>query len=73
MAASSHRSAYSTINEYGLGTNNMMSSVRRLERSDMWIADSVASNHVTFSDKGCNNKRDVTGLTHRIVGKSVHS
>jgi hypothetical protein len=37
----------------------------------MWIADSDASNHVTFSDKGCRNKRIVTGLTHGIVGESV--
>jgi hypothetical protein len=37
----------------------------------MWIADSGASNHVTFSDKGYQNKRNVTGSTHRILGKSV--
>jgi hypothetical protein len=42
-----------------------------LKRSDMWIADSGASNHVTFSDKGCRNKRITTVLTHGIVGKSV--
>ncbi len=42
-----------------------------LKRSDMWIADSRASNHVTFSDKGCQNKRNATGLTHGIVGESV--
>jgi hypothetical protein len=37
----------------------------------MWIADSGASNHVTFSDKGCRNKRIATGLTHEIVGEST--
>jgi hypothetical protein len=42
-----------------------------LKRSDMWVADSGASNHVTFSDKGCRNKRNATGLTHGIVGNSV--
>jgi hypothetical protein len=26
---------------------------------------------VTFSDKGCRNKRIATGTTHRIVGNSV--
>ncbi len=42
-----------------------------LKRTDTWIADSGASNHVAFSDKGCRNKRIVTGLTHGIVGNSV--
>ncbi len=42
-----------------------------LKKSDMWIADSGASNHVTFSDKGCRNKRIATGMTHGIVGNSV--
>ena len=37
----------------------------------MWIADSGASNYVTFSDKGCRNKRIATGSTHGIVGNSV--
>jgi hypothetical protein len=36
----------------------------------MWIADSGASNHVTFSDKGCRKRID-TGLTLGIVGDSV--
>ena len=42
-----------------------------LKRSDMWIADSGASNHVTFSDNDCSNNRNATGLTHGIVGNSV--
>jgi len=42
-----------------------------LKRTDVWIADSGASNHVTFSDKGCRNKRIATRSTHGIVGNSV--
>ncbi len=42
-----------------------------LKRSDLWIADSGASNHVTFSDIGCRKKRIATGLTHGIVSESV--
>ncbi len=45
--------------------------VKLLKRSVMWIADSGASNHVTFSGKGCRNKRNATGLTHGTVGDSV--
>jgi hypothetical protein len=41
-----------------------------LKRSDIWIADSGTSNHVTFSDKGCRNKKIATGLTHGIVCNS---
>ncbi len=37
----------------------------------MWIADSGASRHVTFSDKGCRNKSNATRLTHGILGDSV--
>jgi hypothetical protein len=37
----------------------------------MWITDSSASNHVTFSDKVCKNKTNATGLTQGIVGDSV--
>jgi hypothetical protein len=37
----------------------------------MWIADSGASYHVIFSDKGCWNKRNTTSWMHRILGKSV--
>ncbi len=37
----------------------------------MWIADSGASNHVTFSDNGSRNKRSETGSTHGIGGNSV--
>ncbi len=50
----------------------MMVSMNTLKRSDKWIPDSGASNHVTFSDMSCVNKRDAAGLTHRIVGRSVH-
>ncbi len=49
----------------------MIASMNMLKRSDMWIADSGASSHVTFSDKGCRNKRMATGSTHQIEGKSV--
>ncbi len=48
-----------------------MASMTTLKRSNIWIADSVASNHVTFSDKGCQSKRDVAGSKHGNVGKSV--
>jgi hypothetical protein len=41
------------------------------KRTDIWIAHSGSSNHVTFSDKGCRNKRIATGSTHGIVGDSV--
>jgi hypothetical protein len=33
--------------------------------------DLGASNHVTFSDKGCWKKRNVTDSTHGIMGKLV--
>jgi hypothetical protein len=59
---------YSPKSEYGLGTKTMMASMTMLKRSDMWIADSGASNHVTFSDKRCQNKRDATDSTHKVVG-----
>jgi hypothetical protein len=42
-----------------------------LKRINIWIADSGASNHVTFKDKGCRNKRIATGSTCGIVGNSV--
>ncbi len=42
-----------------------------LKRSDMGIADSGASNHVTFSDKGCLNKRNGTFWTHGVVGNQL--
>jgi hypothetical protein len=58
--------------EYGLRAANMMASMNMLKRSDMWIADSGASNHVTFSDLGCVTQREATGLTHRIVDRLVH-
>ncbi len=71
MVTSYHRPAYSPKTEYGLGTKNIIASMNMLKRNDMWIADSGASNHVTFSDKECRNKRMATRLTHGIVGKSV--
>jgi hypothetical protein len=49
----------------------MIASMTMMKRSDKWIADSGASNHVIFNDKGCQNKRNATGLTNGIVGKSV--
>ncbi len=66
-----HGPAHSPKKEYGLGVKNQVTIVDMLKRSDMWIADSGASNHVTFSNKGCRNKRNATGLTHSIVGNSV--
>jgi hypothetical protein len=71
MVTRHHGPAYSPKNEYGLGTKTMMASMTMLKRSDMWIADSGASNHVTFSDKGSQNKRNPSGLTLGIVGESV--
>ena len=57
--------------EYGLGVTPKMSNMAILKRSDMWITDSGAPNHVTFSDLGCVNKRRSSGATHGIVDKSV--
>ncbi len=54
---SHHGPAHPPTKEYGLGVKNQVSSMDMLKRSDMWIADSGASNHVTFSDNGCRNKR----------------
>ncbi len=71
MVTNYHGPAYSPKTEYELGTKTMIASMNMLKRSDMWIAVSGASNNVTFSDKGCRNKRIATGLTHGIVGKSV--
>ncbi len=71
MVPSYHGPAYSPKTEYGLGTKNQVRSMDMLKRNDIWIADFGASNHVTFSDKGCRNKRIATGSTHRIVGNSV--
>jgi hypothetical protein len=65
---SNHGPAHSPKNEYGLGVKNQVATMDMLKRSDMWIADSGASNHVKFSDKGCKNKRNATGSTHGIVG-----
>jgi hypothetical protein len=70
--APSHQGpAHSPKKEYGLGIKNQGTILDMLKRSDMWIADSGASNHVTFSDKGCRNRRITTWLTHGIVGNSV--
>jgi hypothetical protein len=71
MVPSHHGPAHSPKKEYGLETRGQVTTMDILKRSDMWIADSGASNHVTFSDKGCRNKRIATGSTHGIVGDSV--
>jgi hypothetical protein len=71
MVISFHGPANSPKTEYGLGTKNMIASMDMLKRSDMWIADSGASNQMTFSDKGCRHKRIATGLAHGIVGELV--
>jgi hypothetical protein len=71
MVPSHHGLAYSPKTEYGLGAKNQVASTDMLKRTDIWIAGSGASNHVTFSDKGCRNKRISTGSTHTIVGTSV--
>jgi hypothetical protein len=68
-----HGPAHSPKTEYELGNNNQVTSMDILKRSDTWIADSGESNHVTFSDRGCRNKRIATGFTHGIVGDSVLS
>jgi hypothetical protein len=68
---SHHGQAHSPTKEYGLGVKNQVTTMDMEKRSDMWIADSGASNHVTFSDKGCRNKRIASGLTQGIVGNSV--
>ena len=52
LAPSHHVPAYSTKTEYGLGAKNQATYMDMLNRTDIWIADSGASNHVTFSDKG---------------------
>jgi hypothetical protein len=70
-APSHHGPAHSPKKEYGLGVKNQVTTMDMLKRSDMWIADSGASNHVIFSDKNCRNKRNATGLKHGIVGNSV--
>jgi hypothetical protein len=70
-APSHHGPAHSPKKEYGLGVKNQVTTMDMLKRFDMWFADSAASNHVTFSDKVCRNKKIATGLTHGIVGNSV--
>jgi hypothetical protein len=60
MVTRHHGPAYSHESEYGLRTKTMIASMSMLKRSGMWIAESEASNHVTFSDKGCQNKRNAT-------------
>ncbi len=71
MVLSHHGPAYSPKTEYGLGAKNQVTSMDMLKRTDIWIADSGSSNHVTFSVKGCRNKRIATRSTHGIVGNSV--
>jgi hypothetical protein len=63
MVLSHHGPAQAPKTEYGLGAKNQVTSMDILKRTDIWIADSGASNHVRFTDKGCKNKR--------IVGNSV--
>jgi hypothetical protein len=70
MVPSHQGLAYSPKTEYGLGAKNQVTSMDMLKRTDIWIADSGASNHVTFSDKEC-RKRIATGSTHGIAGNSV--
>ncbi len=52
MVPSYHGPAYSPKTEYGLGTKNQVTSLSMdvLKRTDLWIADSGASNHVTTRD-----------------------
>jgi hypothetical protein len=71
MVPSHHGPTHSPKIECGLGAKKQVTSMYMLKRSDIWIADSGASNHVTFSDKGCRNKRFATGSTHGIVGNPV--
>ncbi len=71
MVPSHHCPPYSPKTEYGLGAKNQVTSMDMLKRTDIWIADSGASNHVIFSAKGCRNKRIASGSTHIIVGNSV--
>jgi hypothetical protein len=71
MVPSHHGPAHSPKTEHGLGAKNQATSMDMLKRTDIWIADSGTSNHVTFSDKGCRNKRLAPGSTHGIVGNSV--
>ncbi len=71
MVPSHHGLAYSPKTEYGLGAKNQVTYMDMLKRTGIWIAESGAFNHVTFSDKGCRNKRIATGSTHGIVGNSV--
>jgi hypothetical protein len=71
MVPSNHGPAHSPKIEYGLVAKNQVTSMDMLKRIDIWIADSGVSNHVTFSDKGCKNKRFATESTHGIVGDSV--
>jgi hypothetical protein len=71
MVPSNHGLAHSPKTEYGLGAKNQVTPMDMFKRTDLWIADSGASNHVTFSDKGRRNKRFATGLAHGIVGDLV--
>jgi hypothetical protein len=71
MVPSHHGPAYSLKTEHGLGAENQVTSMDMLKSTDVWIADSGASNHVTFSDKGCRNKKIASGPTHGILGNSV--
>jgi hypothetical protein len=70
MVLSHYGLAYSPKTEYGLGAKIQGTSMDMLKRNDSRIAGSAASNHVTFSDKGCRNKIIAAGSAHRIVGNS---
>jgi hypothetical protein len=45
MVPSHHGPAYSPKTEYGLGAKNQVTPMDMLKRTDVWIADSGASNH----------------------------
>jgi hypothetical protein len=62
MASKCYGPTYHPINEYRLGVTNMIASMKILKSSDMWIADSRASNYVTFLDIVCINRLGVMGL-----------
>jgi hypothetical protein len=52
MVPSHHGPTHSPKTKYGLRAKNQVTGMDMLKRTDIWIADSGASNHVTFSDKG---------------------
>jgi hypothetical protein len=48
MVLSHHGPAYSLKTEYGLGAKNQITSMDMLKRTDIWIPDSGASNHLKW-------------------------